>query len=281
MCRFLVYVGPTLTLADVITRPQHSLIHQSFKSEEREEPLNGDGFGVAWYAPKFGTIPALFKSVTPAWADRNLEHVARVTQSGCIFAHIRAATPGLPVTNTNCHPFVSGDLAFMHNGFVAGFRRIRQRLLGGLSGPAFDAIEGTTDSEHIFAILLDEMEKSGGSLADIVMRTVRRVSHLAAEVKEDEETYLNVAVTNGRQTVATRFVTGEDPSLANTLYIHRDRKYVCDDDVCHLVESPRAEHSILICSEPLTRGDRWQPVPPNHLVVIGEQLQVEVQPIGA
>jgi predicted glutamine amidotransferase len=32
--------------------PKNSLILQSYKSKERKEPLNGDGFGVGWYLRK-------------------------------------------------------------------------------------------------------------------------------------------------------------------------------------------------------------------------------------
>jgi hypothetical protein len=49
MCRFAIYLGPSLTLDSLLTQPVHSIVHQSFHSHERREPLNGDGFGVAWY----------------------------------------------------------------------------------------------------------------------------------------------------------------------------------------------------------------------------------------
>ncbi len=51
MCRFVVYSGREVLLADLIIYPKHSLINQSFQSQERFEPLNGDGFGVGWYNP--------------------------------------------------------------------------------------------------------------------------------------------------------------------------------------------------------------------------------------
>jgi len=50
MCRFLCYKGPEILLTDLLYRQQNSLILQSFKARERKEPLNGDGFGVGWYA---------------------------------------------------------------------------------------------------------------------------------------------------------------------------------------------------------------------------------------
>lgn len=66
MCRFVVYKGRELLMADLLTRPKHSLIKQSYDARERREPLNGDGFGVGWYAPELDPTPCIFTSVTPA-----------------------------------------------------------------------------------------------------------------------------------------------------------------------------------------------------------------------
>ena len=59
MCRFLVYKGRDrrfrVRLSDLIVRPVHSIIHQSFDCRERitegsvPPALNGDGFGIGWY----------------------------------------------------------------------------------------------------------------------------------------------------------------------------------------------------------------------------------------
>ncbi|MDR3740816.1 MAG: hypothetical protein P4L40_17510 [Terracidiphilus sp.] len=60
MCRFLVYKGRDrrfrVRLSDLIVKPVHSIIHQSFDCRERitegtvPPALNGDGFGIGWYA---------------------------------------------------------------------------------------------------------------------------------------------------------------------------------------------------------------------------------------
>ena len=82
MCRFLCYSGPPVLLSDLLYRPGHSLILQSYKANERSEPLNGDGFGVGWYAPEVAATPCVFTSVSPAGNNQNLrrlaEHVLRV-----------------------------------------------------------------------------------------------------------------------------------------------------------------------------------------------------------
>ena len=71
-------------MSSLITEPENSLIHQSFDSREREEPLNGDGFGVAWYPQDGHRDAALFRSITPAWSNQNLRHIARAVKSGCV-----------------------------------------------------------------------------------------------------------------------------------------------------------------------------------------------------
>ena len=76
MCRFVGYIGSKILLADLITRPENSLIRQSYKARERLEPLNGDGFGIGWYVPDITIEPGVFKSIAPAWSNRNLSNLA-------------------------------------------------------------------------------------------------------------------------------------------------------------------------------------------------------------
>ena len=66
MCRFVVYAGPPLRMSVLLTESEQSLIKQSFKAREREEPLNGDGFGVGWYPDDSGADPCVFTSVRPS-----------------------------------------------------------------------------------------------------------------------------------------------------------------------------------------------------------------------
>ena len=85
MCRFLVYKGRDMFMSDLLIRAEQSLIQQSFKSREREEPLNGDGFGVGWYAPEIDPTPCVFTSIQPAWSNRNLYRIAEKVKSNLFF----------------------------------------------------------------------------------------------------------------------------------------------------------------------------------------------------
>ena len=280
MCRFVVYHGPAILLADLVTEPTHSLIHQSYQSREREEPLNGDGFGVAWYAPEFGEEPAVFRDITPAWNNENLRNLARVTRSGTILAHVRAATQGLSVIQTNCHPFSSGRYAFMHNGDLTGFAAIRRKFLSLLSDRAFMGIRGTTDSEHMFALFLDRLaEQTHAESVDRMAAALEAALRQASELVGDQEeaSTLNIVVADGEHVVASRCVFGH-PSEANTLYWRRGRQYRCENGVCSMDDAMAVE-TVMIASEPLFDHGGWSPVPPNHTIVVGHNLQTEIRPL--
>jgi len=83
-------------MADLLTRPNHSIIQQSWDCRERMTagPLNGDGFGIGWYTA-FDPTACIFTCINPAWSNLNLRRIAEKIQSPLIFAHVRAASPGL------------------------------------------------------------------------------------------------------------------------------------------------------------------------------------------
>jgi glutamine amidotransferase len=281
VCRFTLYLGPPLRLSALVTEPEHSLIHQSFQSKEREEPLNGDGFGVAWYAPSLTPDAVAFRSVSPAWSNRNLDDLARAVESPCVLAHVRAATQRTSVSESNCHPFCVGPLAFMHNGDLAEFSRVRRKFLGLLSDDAFCQVGGTTDSEHLFALFRDRLREASGvddvnRMANALRTTIADAIRLVTESGSKEASYLNIAISNGTSAVACRFTTDE-PSEALSLYVSSGRRYVCEGGQCRLVDPEAGAGSVLVSSEPLTKDRVWQAVPANHLVLIHADRRVEMQ----
>ncbi len=134
-----------MLLGDIIVKPDNSLIYQSRDAGyhpgvvdatgKRNIRVNGDGFGVSWYAydlpseqgesdsmvervqdatdcsdmsPSLGNEydinlngkrsrrdACCFKFITPAWSNKNLRNIGNHVQSSLIFAHIRAASAGI------------------------------------------------------------------------------------------------------------------------------------------------------------------------------------------
>lgn len=81
MCRFVAYIGKEdILLANLLVKPNNSLIKQSLLARESRTLTNGDGFGLGWYTP-FDKTPALFTSLFPAWNDRNFSYLAKKTRA--------------------------------------------------------------------------------------------------------------------------------------------------------------------------------------------------------
>ncbi|TVS16193.1 MAG: class II glutamine amidotransferase [Gammaproteobacteria bacterium] len=270
MCRFVFYQGAPIRMSELLTEPDHSLINQSFGSREREEPLNGDGFGVAWFAED-SHEPALFRSVSPAWSNRNLQELARVVSSSCFLAHVRAATQGF-VSETNCHPFRRGRLVFMHNGDVGGFDQIRRPLLSRLSNTAFDDIDGRTDSEHVLALIQDTLAEQDDDpspvvLLDALRAAIDSVRELTASFAPHEFTYLNAVLTDGDSAVICRY-TDDDPERGESLYVNEGRRFVCEDGLCRMLDPGEGGGVLLVASEPLSDEPGWRKIDPNSALLV-------------
>jgi glutamine amidotransferase len=278
MCRFTLYLGPAIRLSTLLIHPTHSLIHQSTHSAERSEPLNGDGFGIGWYAPRLSKEAAVFHSVTPAWNNRNLHSIANVVASPCVLAHVRAATVGSDVHMANCHPFKYGRFLLMHNGTIGAFSSVRRYLAASLSDQAFELIRGSTDTELLFAVFIDELLKSGdpaslefdqaggaARLAGHLSATLTRVLAAVSELGDTEPCFLNVAVSNGDCAAVSRF-SSHPTSQPDSLYMLRGALYPTTAEEFSDRAREETEAAMIISSERLTQGKEWLAVPPGHIV---------------
>lgn len=283
MCRLLAYKGTPIVLDKLLYQPKNSLINQSFQAKELEEPLNGDGFGVGWYVPDLHHEPATFVSVFPAWNNRNLKSLAPKIKAQCLFAHVRAASVG-DVSESNCHPFQYQNLLMMHNGGVEDFGKIKRKLREPLTDELYQWIKGQTDSEHIFAFLLNHLfrnydAKNIDAVTASFEHTYRTIKDLMGNNGINEPAYLNMAISNGEFIVATRYVS--DPKETPlTLYHSEGSRYVCEDGVCRMLEPNEREQAVLIVSEKLTDVQRdWKEIPANHFVAVDKDLNVALKPI--
>ncbi len=267
----MLYLGPEARLSSLIIEPTHSLIRQSTHSLEREEPLNGDGFGVGWYARDHTTEPAVFRSITPAWNNRNLQNLARVVASDCVLAHVRAATQSSGVNEANCHPFRWRQYLCMHNGDVGDFRLVRRKLLASVCDEAFGNVYGSTDSEHFFALFIDSLLESveidpALKMARALARAISRTLDLVRAAGSTEASYLNVAISDGDCAVISRF-TDEKDGTPESLYYYTGELYPT-------VQLRRADakrsvgHPVTVSSERLTDDSRWTEVPPGQIIIL-------------
>jgi glutamine amidotransferase len=280
MCRFLTYIGRPVSMHDLLYSPKNSLIKQSINAHEQEEPLNGDGFGIAWYDHTLDETPAVYTSIRPAWNDRNLTSLSKKIRSELFFAHVRAASTG-EVSESNCHPFQFKKYLFMHNGGIEDFPLIKRFLRRELSDEIYNWLRGQTDSEHLFALFLHRLylkypnDATPLQMAQVMHEAIERVVELKNELGLESDNYINMAVSDGKNLVALRYVTNvaED---ASTLYYSEGSRYECSEGVCRMRSLVAGEpHSVLIVSEKLTNVVKdWKEVPTNHFIIVNEQHEV-------
>lgn len=282
MCRLLAYKGTPLIMDNLLYKPKNSLVNQSINAREIEEPLNGDGFGVGWYVPEINYEPITYVSVNPAWSNRNLKNLAPKVKVECMVAHVRAASVG-EVSESNCHPFNFKNLLMAHNGGVEDFGKIKRHLREPLSDELYNWIKGQTDSEHIFAYLLNYLFNahqivSPETVVDAFEHTYRNLKVMMSKYGILEPAYLNMVVTNGLFVVATRYCSDpkEEPL---TLYHSEGSRYVVEDGITRLEAPEDNDHAVLVVSEKLTDDKNWTIIPPNHFVIVEQSLNVRIRPI--
>lgn len=278
----MAYLGSPIIIDQLLYQPKNSLVNQSINAKELEEPLNGDGFGIGWYVPDVNFEPVTFVSVHPAWSNRNLRNLAPKIKSECFIAHVRAASVG-EVSESNCHPFQYSNLLMMHNGGVENFSNIKRKLREPLTDELYNWIKGQTDSEHIFAYLLNTLFRNFDSVtpdtvAQSFEQTFKDLKKLMMDSEIKEPAYLNMVFTNGAFLVGTRYVTDpkEEPL---TLYHSEGSRYVVEDGITRLEAPEDDDHAVLIVSERLTDDKDWTIIPPNHFVIVENSLNVRIRPI--
>ncbi|MGF1479052.1 MAG: ergothioneine biosynthesis protein EgtC [Cyanophyceae cyanobacterium] len=260
MCRLLSYLGPSIPLDKLLYKPEHSLIVQSYQPREMSSGVaNADGFGVGWYHADQETPPYTYRNLLPIWSDLNLPQLSRYVESHCVLSYVRSATAGQAVDLSNCQPFTDKNLLFIHNGAISNFRKTMYRpIRDSLSDETYQLINGTTDSEHILALLLDHLNTSD-SLAQAVANTLGQLRRLAQQAQVSLSA--NLVISDGKQLVASRYAY-QTPSP--TLYWLRD--------------DPLYPDAVMVASEPLFDGN-WNSFPEHALVSVGEDLELHLNPV--
>ena len=284
MSLLLAYLGPPVRLAGMLIDHPRSPIRPDVPG--RDTTFAG-GFGVGWYVPEASPRPAVARFPTSPWHDANLRNIAAVSSSPCVVAHTRSTSEGMPVSESNCHPFRHERVLFAHSGRVGGFGRVRRAFLESLSDEAFSMMSGSTDSEMIFGLYLDllwareEVDahlRLAGALNELAWRIVATLQDRAP----GEGVRLNVGLSDGDHVVACRFSWNEEQLPDPLHYLARQ----AFDPIRPPPPARRARERSMattISSERLTEDPDWVTVAPGHLVIADrevEPLHFEMRPRG-
>ncbi|KAB2901795.1 MAG: class II glutamine amidotransferase [Burkholderiaceae bacterium] len=163
-----------------------------------------------------------------------------------VIAHIRKATQG-QVSLENCHPFVrelwGRYWVFAHNGDLKDFRpRLHAH---------FHPV-GSTDSEHAFCWIMQELSKSHAGIPTVDELTIT-LRELAARIAPHGT--FNFLLSNGQALWAH--------ASTNLYYIERRHPFtvaqLADEDVRidFAAETTPNDRVALIVTAPLTRDEQW------------------------
>jgi glutamine amidotransferase len=248
MCRHLAYVGPSVTLEKLIVKPKHSLLQQSFAPRyQTHGTINADGFGVGWYDRDKRLEPARYRTTRQIWADLSFASIAGLVSSNAVLAAVRSASPGMPIEETSTPPFTEGPWLFSHNGFVPGFRTgVGRELRRKVSETRSLGIAGATDSELLFALVLDRLD-AGTPPADALVSVIGLVEELTTA-------RLNLLLTDGERIAAT--------ACRNSLFVFDDRQLT---------------GAVVVASEPYDDDAGWEAVKDGSVVEFGDD-KLEVRP---
>lgn len=251
MCRHLTYLGPPRSISSLLHEPPQSLERQSWQPRhQREGAMNADGWGVAWWAPEVRPEPARYRTAAPMWTDRSFRSVAEVVHAGAIVAAVRSATPPSPIVPTGNAPFTAGPWVFSLNGFVVGFRGpVGEQLRRAVSEERAVGIEGTTDSEVLFALVLDALDAGASPAAALAQVTASVLQHTDGK--------LNLLLCDGQRAIAT----------------------TCGNSLFTLQDDGLAAGGVLVASEPLDDHPGWVRVADGS-VVEATALGVEATPLS-
>lgn len=283
MCRILAYLGEPLPARNLLFDTDNSLVRQTYSPQMMKGVLNLGGFGMnAWDPTSLLPMdPFTYRATTLPTFDRNLRLIASKLAPTCLVAHVRGVTysgEGV-VADTNLHPFhFSGTrVVLAHNGHLRQFPRMRYSLIEHVEPALAELIEGTTDSEWIYALILSQLDDPFGlpetrELADATAKALRILRNVRAVYGIDTSSPANLCLSTGRTVVATRFsfdygwYPPEDRMLETdlpfvSLWYTLGGEFTSRDDEWRMTAGDPAR-SVIIASEPLTvDSSTWLEVP--------------------
>jgi len=290
MCRALAYLGQPVLLDNLLFQPDSSLVKQTYMPQMLTL-LNLAGFGMkAWdQGSPDPDRPYSYASTLLPIYDRNLKDLAEKIRATCVLAHIRGVhfnTEGI-ISQQNIHPFQFPGcrIAMAHNGDLDRMREMKPALLEHIRPEFARMIDGTTDSEWMYALLVSNLENPASNIsADDIKRALEKTLDVLRKVRAKlgiaNWSPVNLFITTGKQLVAVRYCFDfgcyrtDDPKLVpqasfsyHSLWYTSGSEYGYHDDEWKMPGGADTADSIMIASEPLTRDtSTWLEVPEYSMI---------------
>ncbi len=251
MCRHAAYIGPGITVDELVTALPHSLLKQSYQARELlTGSVCADGHGFGWVDPDRDEA-GRYASAAPIWSDPNLRTMAPSIRSGLIIAAVRNATIATANAPEDAAPFQHGAHLWSLNGALEDFKgRWRDGPMRDWIAPEFrNVVQGQTDGEHLFAAWLSRIDSGDGPSAGL--QALQSLLRDAVRFGDEQglDVQLNILASDGEHLYATR--AGNHPTQ-NSLYTLQD-----GDDF---------PDAWVVASEPLYDDPAWEPVAADSVI---------------
>jgi len=234
---------------------------RSFENLSRE---HSQGWGIAWFD---GFKWDLYKEPQSLHESNEAKRRIKNIRGIIIISHVRRASQG-EVKKENTHPWLYKDYVFAHNGDAN-----REKLLNLLSENYKD-LEGETDSEVFFHLIVQETENSGDFIEG-VRRAIARINGNHIDYSS-----LNFVASDGRKLYALRYAKRYF-DYYTLYYLKRPREGLSIDKVSEKtaqlirMKLVAGEKAIIVASEKLTE-EEWDEIPNKHMLIVNKDLSTEL-----
>jgi glutamine amidotransferase len=301
MCRVLAYLGRPTPLEHLLYATDASLARQSYSPRMMASFVNLAGFGFAAWDEETAhpEEPVVYRVTTLPTHDENLRALAHKFVPTSVLAHVRGVVEGaqVVVSPQNTHPFrfPGVPVALAHNGHLRDFDRIRFDLVEHVRPEFARRVQGTTDSEWVYALLLSQLPDPFDApcvetLSAAVVRTLEIVRELRVRHGIATASPANLFVTTRTSLVATRFSFDHGWYPPDDPLLELDLAYVT---LWYTLGGEYREHegewamrgaevstSLIVASEPITSDtSTWLEVPEYSLLAathVGGTVTTEV-----
>jgi glutamine amidotransferase len=308
VCRLVAYLGERVLLDEVLFAPDSSIVEQAVHPQMLSA-MNLAGFGVvAWddesTAPE---VPWTYRTPGLPFFDRNLRALSRKARATALLGHVRGVllNDREIVNAQNVHPFSyeGTPISLAMNGDLDRFAEMRGDVAALVAPEVSKHVEGTTDSEWIYALLLTNLRDAAAPVADpeelagAVEKTLRQIREIRDRRGFQRQSAVNLVISDGHSVIATRFAFdygwyhdgwtfagGERRFDYTTLWYAAGTGYGMHDGEWGIGPGG-PQTSVIVASEPLTRdSSAWLEAPEYCLLVAtpGEgSLDVEIRELDA
>ena len=159
VCRVLAYLGEPLPVRNLLFDPDNSLVTPVVQPADDEHVPQSRGLRACRHGIRRRSGPTSRSRTGRRRFPRSTATSASLSGKlapTCLVAHVRGVTYSeeAVVADTNLHPFQfpGARVVLAHNGHLRQFARMRYSLVEHVRPELAERIEGTTDSEWIYAL---------------------------------------------------------------------------------------------------------------------------------